>query len=73
MTQAENFDPDATYITRWVPELAKLPPKQRFAPWTDPLTLARYAPDYPRQPIVDLARGRLAALDAYRRIGGDGE
>ena len=46
--------------------------RRTFAPWTDPLTLARHAPDYPRQPIVDLARGRLAALDAYRRIGGEG-
>lgn len=71
VTQAEKFDPDGAYITRWLPELSKLPPALRFAPWTDPLTLARYAPDYPRQPIVDLAAGRLAALDAYRRIGGD--
>ena len=71
VTQAEKFDPDATYITRWLPELSRLPPKLRFAPWTDPLALARYAPGYPRQPVVDLARGRLAALDAYRRVGGD--
>ena len=73
VTQAEKFDPDGAYISRWVPELARLPPKLRFAPWTDPLILARYAPDYPRQPIVDLARGRLAALNAYRRIGGDSD
>ncbi|MBP6751144.1 MAG: deoxyribodipyrimidine photo-lyase [Xanthomonadaceae bacterium] len=71
VTQAEKFDPDGAYIARWVPELARLPLPLRFAPWTDPLTLARHAPEYPRMPIVDLARGRAAALQAYRRIGDD--
>jgi deoxyribodipyrimidine photo-lyase len=72
VTQAEKFDPQGSYIARWLPELAPLPAALRFAPWTDPRTLARLAPDYPRTPIVDLARGRAAALDAYRRIGGEG-
>ncbi|MBW8852558.1 MAG: deoxyribodipyrimidine photo-lyase [Xanthomonadales bacterium] len=72
VTQAEKFDPDAAYITRWVPELAGLPKAQRFAPWTEPRTLARLAPDYPRRPIVDLAEGREQALAAYRGIAGEG-
>jgi deoxyribodipyrimidine photo-lyase len=71
VTQAEKFDPHGHYISRWLPELSQLPQKLRFAPWTDPSTLARLAPDYPRQPIVDLARGRAAALAAYRRIADD--
>ena len=71
VTQAEKFDPDAEYITRWVPELARLPKALRFAPWTDTATAARLAPDYPRRPIVDLAAGREAALAAYRTVGGD--
>lgn len=71
VTQAEKFDPDGAYIARWVPELANLPLSLRYAPWTDPRTLARHAPDYPRMPIVDLARGRADALQAYRRVGGD--
>ncbi len=71
VTQAEKFDPDAAYITRWVPELAALPQAMRFAPWEEPRTLARLAPDYPRRPIVDLARGRAGALAAYRTIAGD--
>ena len=70
VTQSEKFDPDAAYITRWLPELARLPKALRFAPWTDPATAARLAPDYPRRPIVDLARGREAALAAYRSIRG---
>lgn len=65
--QAEKFDPDGRYIARWVPELASLPTPLRFAPWRDPSTLQRQAPSYPRQPLVDLAVGRDAALGAYRK------
>ncbi|MDQ3206533.1 MAG: DNA photolyase family protein [Pseudomonadota bacterium] len=66
VTQAEKFDPQGRYIARWVPELAALPVPLRFAPWRDPETLQRVAPGYPPQPIVDLAAGREAALEAYR-------
>ena len=69
VTQAEKFDPQARYISRWVPELAALPVKARFAPWQHPLLLAAHAPDYPRTPLVDLAVGRDAALAAYRQTG----
>ena len=71
VTQAQKFDPDGRYIARWVPELAALPVPLRFAPWQQPAVLARVAPDYPRMPIVDLAAGRDAALEAYRKTGGD--
>ncbi|KRG66038.1 deoxyribodipyrimidine photolyase [Stenotrophomonas humi] len=67
VTQAQKFDPQARYITRWVPELAALPLKSRFAPWLSPTLLAQAAPLYPTQPLVDLAEGRAAALDAYHR------
>ena len=68
VTQAARFDPDARYITRWVPELARLPTALRFAPWTDPATAARLAPDYPKHPLVELAAGRDAALAAYQAL-----
>ncbi|MGH8055445.1 MAG: cryptochrome/photolyase family protein [Stenotrophomonas sp.] len=67
VTQAQKFDPQARYITRWVPELAGLPVKARFAPWLSPTLLAQVAPSYPGQPLVGLAEGREAALDAYHR------
>ncbi|HBK45031.1 MAG TPA: deoxyribodipyrimidine photolyase, partial [Xanthomonadaceae bacterium] len=70
VTQAQKFDPEACYITRWVPELAALPAQQRFAPWQHPQSLRRLAPDYPAQPVVDLAQGREAALAAYGRTRG---
>ena len=69
VTQSEKFDPQARYISRWVPELQALPLKARFAPWQHPHLLAEHAPDYPRVPLVDLAAGRDAALAAYRRTG----
>jgi deoxyribodipyrimidine photo-lyase len=65
--QAQAFDPDGRYIAHWVPELAGLPLPARFAPWTEPVLAARCAGDYPAQPIVDIAKGREAALAAYRR------
>lgn len=71
VTQSEKFDPQARYITRWVPELSQLPLKARFAPWQYPAMLQHSAPDYPRQPLVDLASGRDAALAAYRRTGAE--
>ena len=67
VTQAQKFDPEARYITRWLPELAALPLKARFAPWLFPAAVAALAPTYPRQPLVDLASGRDAALAAYKR------
>ncbi len=66
VTQAQKVDPDGRYIARWLPELAGLPLPLRFSPWQAPAQLARHAPDYPRQPIVDLARGRDGALAAYQ-------
>jgi len=68
VTQAEKFDPDGTYIGKWVPELAQLPVPVRFAPWTQPQLAATYAAGYPSKPIVDLAKGRDDALAAYRAI-----
>ena len=65
VTQAQKFDRQAHYITRWVPELGRLPVSQRFAPW-----LAGGVAGYPRQPIVDLAQGRAQALAAYQATGG---
>jgi deoxyribodipyrimidine photo-lyase len=65
VTQARKFDPQARYITRWVPELEALPVNARFAPWEFPQLLRTRAPGYPRLPIVDLAQGRQAALAAY--------
>ena len=67
VTQSQKFDPNAFYITRWVPELAALPVAARFAPWLHAEASRRLAPSYPRAPMVDLTLGRDAALAAYKR------
>ncbi|QSG12598.1 Deoxyribodipyrimidine photolyase [Halapricum desulfuricans] len=55
--QAHNYDPDAEYVRRWVPELVDLPPRYAHEPWRmDADEQARYGVelgiDYP-QPMVD--------------------
>jgi deoxyribodipyrimidine photo-lyase len=61
VTQAKRYDPDGTYVRRWVPELRDVQAPEVHEPWklrgTD-----RAALDYP-EPIVDLSEG----LDRFRR------
>ncbi len=74
--QGEKFDPDAVYIRRWVPELAKLPNDVIHRPWAAPPALlaaagVKLGETYPL-PMVDhdAARARaLAALQGMKPIG----
>jgi len=61
--QGEKFDPEGTYVRKFVPELKNLPNKFLHRPWEAP----EPPPNYPR-PIVDLARGRDRALEAFRAL-----
>jgi deoxyribodipyrimidine photo-lyase len=77
LLQGWKFDPDGDYVRRWVPELARLEARHIHAPWEAPAEILRAAgvvldDTYPR-PIVDLAAGRLRALEAYRQISGGGD
>nr|WP_249731749.1 deoxyribodipyrimidine photo-lyase [Roseococcus sp. SDR] len=72
--QGEKFDADGAYVRRWVPEIAALPDKYIHKPWEAPDILLRGANlrlgvDYPR-PIMDHAKGRARALDAYAEMRG---
>jgi deoxyribodipyrimidine photo-lyase len=67
--QGQRFDPEGTYVRRWVPELAAVPAARIHEPWTmTPLEEAeagvRIGVEYPA-PIVDHAAARDRALAAY--------
>ncbi len=59
--QGTRFDPDGSYVRRWVPELADVPTGHIHAPWLAPGGLP---PGYPA-PIVDLRWARDRALTAF--------
>ncbi len=63
ITQGKKFDPDGTYVRRWVPELRDVPDRYVHEPWTAP----EPAPGYPA-PIVDHAEERREALARYEEI-----
>jgi deoxyribodipyrimidine photo-lyase len=63
--QGERFDPDGTYVRRWVPELRRVPATSVHSPWTLTREERRaLCPDYPA-PIVDLDETRARALAAF--------
>jgi deoxyribodipyrimidine photo-lyase len=67
--QGQRFDPDGSYMRRWLPELSGLDDTAIHEPWAaGPLELAAAGVEldttYP-SPIVDLAVSRRRSLDAY--------
>ena len=67
--QQERFDPEGTYVRRWVPELRRVPDAFLTEPWRMPYYLAVECGcvigiDYP-PPIVDHATARREALERY--------
>jgi deoxyribodipyrimidine photo-lyase len=66
VTQGKKFDPDGTYVKRWVPELRGLDATHVHEPWTAPGGIPAGYPE----PIVDHAAERLVSLDRYNRVRG---
>ncbi|HKJ36628.1 MAG TPA: deoxyribodipyrimidine photo-lyase [Solirubrobacterales bacterium] len=72
--QQEKFDPDGTYVRRWVPELADLPDGHLGAPWEAPPEVLAEAgialgDDYP-EPLVDLKDSRAEAIERFGEARG---
>ena len=68
--QGQKFDPDGTYVKRYVPELRNLPVEYIHEPWTASKHERKSAgaADYP-DPIIEHKKGReraLAALDKFK-------
>jgi deoxyribodipyrimidine photo-lyase len=72
-TQGERYDPDAAYITEYVPELRGVPPEKIHA-WPDlsPQEREDLAPAYPA-PIVDHSERREAAIAMFERARGEAD
>lgn len=72
--QSEKFDPDGTYVRRFVPELRKLSNRYVHRPWEATETELRAAgvelgENYPK-PVVDHQPARNRALEAYQAMRG---
>jgi deoxyribodipyrimidine photo-lyase len=68
ITQGKKFDPDGTYVKRWVPELRDLDPAHVHEPWTAP---GGVPAGYPER-VVDHAHEREVSLDRYNRVRANG-
>ncbi|MEM7272784.1 MAG: deoxyribodipyrimidine photo-lyase [Actinomycetota bacterium] len=64
VSQSKKFDPDGTYLRRWVPEIAHLPDRTIHAPWTEK---SGSPAGYPG-PMVDHDVERRESLDRYDRL-----
>ena len=72
VTQGRKFDARGDYVRQYVPELGRLPDRYVHCPWEAPDHVLESAgvslgKDYPR-PIVDLAKSRERALDAFNSL-----
>jgi deoxyribodipyrimidine photo-lyase len=65
--QAKNFDPDAEYIKRWIPELKEVSAKD-IMNWDDVEVLKSHKEIHYPKPIVDYAKQKKIALQMYNSI-----
>ena len=60
VSQGKKFDPDGSYVRRFVPELRDVDPRFVHEPWESPSPPRDYPP-----PIVSHAERRILALQRY--------
>ncbi|MDE0159174.1 MAG: deoxyribodipyrimidine photo-lyase [Candidatus Dadabacteria bacterium] len=70
--QGRKFDPEGTYVRRWVPELANLPDRHIHQPWDTPKDILKdsgvsLGNNYPF-PVVDHITARNRALAIFKQI-----
>jgi len=69
ITQGQKFDPDGTFVKRWVPELRDAATDRVHTPWESPLLLGRSR--YPTR-IVEHDVQRKRCLEMYQAVKGKG-
>ena len=67
VSQAIKFDPEGTYIRRWLPPLARYPRPYLYKPWEVSQTAPPLETTYPT-PLIDLSKSRRRALEAYQQM-----
>ena len=72
ITQGQKFDPKGEYVSRWVPELKRLPAKFIHQPWEAPASLleecgVQLGETYP-EPVIGHFEGRGRALEAFEKV-----
>jgi deoxyribodipyrimidine photo-lyase len=70
--QGEKFDPDGVYVSRYCPELARLPARFIHRPWAAPAAVlaeagVKIGDNWPA-PIIDHDFARRRALEAFRSL-----
>ncbi len=70
-SQAKKYDPDGSFVRRWLPELSRVPTKYVHEPWLMPGDVQRESgcligQDFP-EPIIDHAYARKRTLSIYRQ------
>lgn len=70
--QSKKFDPQGSYIKKYVPELMNMPEKHIHEPWNAPQKILDYCgiklgKDYP-YPILDHAQAKTESLKAFERV-----
>jgi deoxyribodipyrimidine photo-lyase len=68
VAQGRKFDPEGTYVRRWLPELAELPTEFVHEPWR----AAGGVPDGYLARVIDHATERAHSLDAYQALRAGG-
>lgn len=72
-SQRDTYDPDGSYVRRYVPELQNVPDEYLSQPWTMPEDIQKetgcvISSDYPA-PVVDHAEARQLTMERYKNNG----
>lgn len=69
--QGQKFDPEGSYVRRWIPELSDVPSSVIHRPWANAAGSRDRTPDHASSyadRIVDHDHARRRALDAYKNL-----